>query len=398
MAMAGERHVLIAVETHAHRLAGVMRRERGERGRRRGLRFLAAETSAHARHLHHDFVRGQMQNVRHDLLDFGWMLCRRSNEYRTVLAAFSPRRIRLQIEMFLTAEFKITFKRQRRFRYSVVAITATDEVRFVVKTYFGDGVTQRKDRRERRVFDDDLLRRRATRCLRFTDHERDELAVKEHLVHREQRLIVLRAHVVQAGNILGKQHGFDAGHLARGGGVAFQNLCLRVGRANRPDFEHPVRAVVHIHRLARNVFVRAFVWNCLCRRRREESLTDFGFRFETRHLVSYRIGIKLLQQTRDQTAAIFRRAAHVGNGRELRPQNRQHTLNCFLAPDFSEQGRFSFLRAGGHRGDTAVAEPCVADDALRIHIHHERARHRADVHLAAFGNFEPLELARVSRL
>ena len=35
----------------------------------------------------------------------------------------------------------------------------------------------------------------------------------------------------------------------------------------------------------------------------------------------------------------------------------------------------------------------MPDNVLRIHIHHERGRHGADVHLAPLGNFEPRRLA-----
>ena len=109
MPMAGERHVLVAIETHAHRPSRVMCRQRGERGGRGGLRFLAAETAAHARHLHDDFVRGQMQNMRDDLLHFGRMLRGGSHEDRAILAALGPRRLRFQIKMFLSAKFKFAF-------------------------------------------------------------------------------------------------------------------------------------------------------------------------------------------------------------------------------------------------------------------------------------------------
>ena len=60
MAMAGEHHVLIAIEPYPHRSTGVMRCECCERCGRSGLRFLPAETTAHARHLHHNFIRGQV--------------------------------------------------------------------------------------------------------------------------------------------------------------------------------------------------------------------------------------------------------------------------------------------------------------------------------------------------
>ena len=74
MPVARERHVLIAIEPYAHRLARMMRCQRGERGGRGSLSFLATKTAAHARHLHHDLVRRQMQHMRNHLLHLRRML------------------------------------------------------------------------------------------------------------------------------------------------------------------------------------------------------------------------------------------------------------------------------------------------------------------------------------
>ena len=74
MPMPGEHHVLIAIEPHTHRPARVMCRQRRERSRRGGLRFLATEAATHARHLHHYFIRRKMQHMRNNLLNFRRML------------------------------------------------------------------------------------------------------------------------------------------------------------------------------------------------------------------------------------------------------------------------------------------------------------------------------------
>src|SRR5687767_1454971 len=75
MTMPQEDHVLITIESHAHRFASVMSGQCRERRWRGGLRFLAAKTPAHARALYHDLVRRQFQHLRDDLLDLGRMLC-----------------------------------------------------------------------------------------------------------------------------------------------------------------------------------------------------------------------------------------------------------------------------------------------------------------------------------
>src|SRR5690242_7667845 len=94
MPMAGDRHVLIAIETNAHWRVRVPRRERCQSRWQGGLRFLPTEASPHARALHDDFIDRQLQGVSDDCLHFGSMLRRRTNEYRIVFARFSPGRLR----------------------------------------------------------------------------------------------------------------------------------------------------------------------------------------------------------------------------------------------------------------------------------------------------------------
>jgi hypothetical protein len=86
-----------------------MRRQRRQCGGRRRLRLFAAETAAHARHLHDNFVGGEMQNVRNDLLHFAGMLRRGNDCDRTIFAAFGVGGLRFEIKMFLPAKFEFTF-------------------------------------------------------------------------------------------------------------------------------------------------------------------------------------------------------------------------------------------------------------------------------------------------
>ena len=82
-----------------------------------------------------------------------------------------------------------------------------------------------------------------------------------------------RADIIGARNILGQQHGFDAGDLAGGGRVALENPGARVRRANRPDFEKVFSGelVVGVNRLAGDVFVRALVRRWFCSSGRESA-------------------------------------------------------------------------------------------------------------------------------
>ena len=104
--------------------------------------------------------------------------------------------------------------------------------------------------------------------------------MESHLLVRQQDFVVGDgANIVSAGNVLRQEHGPDAGHSARRSGVTLQNLRMRMRRAHGPDFEHslPGRLIVGVVRLARDVFVRAFVRRrvCLTPRsgRRKEALT-----------------------------------------------------------------------------------------------------------------------------
>ena len=112
----------------------------------------------------------------------------------------------------------------------MLCVSTSDEVGFVVKTFFGNGIAQRENRRKRLVFHNHFLRCCATGFLRVADYQGNKMAVEQDLFVCEQNFVLLhRANVIATGNILGEQHDFDAGHQACGRGVAFENLGVRVG-------------------------------------------------------------------------------------------------------------------------------------------------------------------------
>ena len=85
---------------------GLVSGERGEGCRGVALGFLAAKTAAHARALHHHFIDRQMQHVRDHILHFRRMLRGGGRPASSILARFRPGRVRLQIKMFLPAQFE----------------------------------------------------------------------------------------------------------------------------------------------------------------------------------------------------------------------------------------------------------------------------------------------------
>src|ERR1022692_3008009 len=98
--------------------------------------------------------------------------------------------------MLLPAQFEFAFQRQRCVGKTFLHVTAPDEIWFIVKTFFRQRVAKRENRRELFIFDDDFFRRRATSFRRFADDQRDDLAVKQNLLVREQNLVVFRASVI----------------------------------------------------------------------------------------------------------------------------------------------------------------------------------------------------------
>ena len=69
-------------------------------------------------------------------------------------------------------------------------------IRFRMKTVLLDRFLNRENRRQRFVFDDDFIRRSATRFLRLTNDQRDDLAVKGNLFVGQEDLVVFCSGVV----------------------------------------------------------------------------------------------------------------------------------------------------------------------------------------------------------
>src|SRR5205085_3297049 len=114
MSFPGDHHVLVAIDTDADLAAGLGRGQGGERGEHRSLGFFSAETAAHARAFDYHAVHRQVEQVRDDVLDLGWMLGRRTDEDRAVFPSLGPGCVGLEIEMVLAAERELAFQRSRR--------------------------------------------------------------------------------------------------------------------------------------------------------------------------------------------------------------------------------------------------------------------------------------------
>ena len=76
MALAGDRHVIVAVITHLAGRARVPRRDGAGDGRGIGLTFLTAKSAAHAPGFHPHRMHGPAKGLGHLVLDFARMLRR----------------------------------------------------------------------------------------------------------------------------------------------------------------------------------------------------------------------------------------------------------------------------------------------------------------------------------
>src|SRR3989442_8499875 len=103
MRAAGDAYVVILVVGDARGAAGVLRDERGEGRRMRGLTFLSAERSAHPLRGHHYSIDRQAEDVGDHFLHFGRILCRRKNVECAELTGPGDGRLRLEIEVILPA-------------------------------------------------------------------------------------------------------------------------------------------------------------------------------------------------------------------------------------------------------------------------------------------------------
>ena len=110
VALAGHRHVVVAVEANLRRAASEVRGEGGEARPLRGLRLLAPERSPHPPALaHHGCVR-RAEHARDEVLHLGGMLGRGVDPHLVVLAGYRESRLPLEIEVLLPPDAHAPFE------------------------------------------------------------------------------------------------------------------------------------------------------------------------------------------------------------------------------------------------------------------------------------------------
>ena len=390
MALAGQHHVLIAVVAHADWAPCHFGRQGGERRQRRGLGFLAAEATAHARAGDHHFVRRDTEHMGDDVLNLGRMLGRAGHLDGAVLARLRVGSLHLEIKMLLPADGESSLHDMRCFGQRNRDIPSPHEVRLGVETLFRDALFDGENRRERLVFNQDFLRCSAALVGRLADHQRDNMPMKLRQLVGEQLLVLAdRANVIESGDILRHQHGADARHAAGRIGIPFDNLGVSMRRMHRPHLKGDTSSqshVIAVESFARDVLVGAFV-------RQSTFGGNSGFRQRLAVLAPLGIMVELFQQAGDQTGAVIRTAARIADRLELLGQHTAGAMQGVRVPLFPEQKLFRAKGARRSRRHSAEGEAGGSHRASSVHLHGAGGRHRADIHLAALGDLKPVAFA-----
>ena len=102
--LAGQAHVVVAIEPDLARPPGDARAERRDRGPLRRLRLLAAERAAHAAHFDGDRGVRDVQHLGDQVLHLARMLRRGMDQHVAVLARNGERDLAFEIEVLLPAD------------------------------------------------------------------------------------------------------------------------------------------------------------------------------------------------------------------------------------------------------------------------------------------------------
>ncbi len=260
--LAGHREVLGAVEPQPDRPAGEHGAERGDRREPVRLHLLAAEAAAHPQALHGDLVAVQAEHVRDDLLGLGRVLRAALDEDLPALVDEGQRGVRLEVEVLLAGELELAAEHVRRPGEAGLDVAAAPAAVAPPWKLCGvDRLAHRHEGRQRLGVDLDRRGAEPGRLDRLAEHPAHRVAV-EHDLGREQRLVVLDARVVDAGDVGRGEHPHDTGHRQRRFGAQRRDAGVRVRDLDRVGVQHVLGAVdevVGVQRRAGDVQGRALV-------------------------------------------------------------------------------------------------------------------------------------------
>ncbi len=260
--LAGDDHVVVAVEAELDRTAGLVRTQRGYRRDDGSLAFLAAEAAAHAPHFDRDVAGSEAQDARHPVLHLGRVLGRAVDQHVAVFPGHREGNLPFEIEMVLAADFEFPGQAVRRLGNGPGGVAALHDLRL------GDvalGSKRVSDRQYRRLFGDvegDQCGGVARGGKAVGDDASDGVADIFDGPFGKQRLAANdRRNVVGAGDVVGRDDGHDAGRSSRRLDIdiadfAASNRALDQEGVERAD---DVGHVVDIGRGAGDVLDRAVV-------------------------------------------------------------------------------------------------------------------------------------------
>ncbi len=216
--LAGHGQVLGPVEPEPHRTAGQLGAERGHGREAVRLHLLAAEAAAHPQALHGHLVGGHPEHVRDDLLGLGGVLGAALDEHLPVLVHLGERRVGLQVEVLLPGELELAGEHVRGVGEARVDVAVRHHGARAVVAVGRDGVLEGDQGGQFVEVHLDGLRAEPGRLQRLAEHPGDRVAVEHDLVG-EERLVVLHAGVVDAGDVRAGQDAHHAGHGEGGAGA-----------------------------------------------------------------------------------------------------------------------------------------------------------------------------------
>ena len=238
MSLAGDHHVVVAVEAQLGRAPGARGDQRGDAGKQRGLAFLAAERAAHAAALYYHVVRLLAERVGDQVLHFAGVLGRAVHQHAVVFLRQRVGNLAFEVEMVLTAHRQAAAQtlrglRQRRFRFAPAQRLAGQHV--AVGGQRGGDI---EDRGQCLVCHLRQTCRTARSVVAVGGHGKQRLAVKLHQLGGKNRIVMQhRRVVVLAWDIGGGEYPQHSRRRGDGAKVELNNAAVRDAAQSQGDME-----------------------------------------------------------------------------------------------------------------------------------------------------------------
>ena len=215
MALAGQAHVVIAIEPDFARPAGEARAERRDCGPLRGLRLLAAECAAHAPHLdRHGDVR-HFENLGDEMLHLARVLGRAIDLHVAVFARNGERDLAFEIEMLLAADAQPAFDALFGLCERGGAVVLAERIVRQNVLVGRERIVDRHAMRPGRRLDLGKLCGAARFLARLRHHGEHDLTMKLDVTRHEDRVVARNgADIIYARNVGRRQHRDHAGRRA----------------------------------------------------------------------------------------------------------------------------------------------------------------------------------------